>query len=142
MPAIHRVLSLSRLMILVWVISWVATAPLFHTHVPDINDGPSSRQALAHTVFSPDLPGEFSYPHNGVPRLSSKSSNSPEVGFVLSTDSKSPHREKPSLSGGYDCLPNGPFHSTWVRNSLSIRPRFLQYDTFQGLRAPPLLVSL
>ena len=59
MPAVIQIIPCSRLLILAWVIIWVTTIPLFHTHLPDINDGPTSRQGLAHTVFSPDLPGEF-----------------------------------------------------------------------------------
>src|SRR5690242_15664131 len=68
--ALQSVLSIIRtqaclhLLTLVWVITWVATVPLFHTHLPDVNDGRASHHGLAHTVFSPDLPGEFSRPHS------------------------------------------------------------------------------
>ena len=89
MPLIIRTKACLHLLTLVWVILWVATVPLFHTHLPDVNDL-ASRQGLAHTVFSPDLPGEFSCAHSNGFQLSTRSQNSPELGFVLSTaeDSK------------------------------------------------------
>src|SRR5262247_3858327 len=78
----------SRLLVLVWVIAWVITVPLFHIHLPDISDRLGSQRSVAHTVFSPDLPGEFSRFSNNqdhFTHLSSKVLNSPELGFVLSS---------------------------------------------------------
>ena len=58
MPFTIRAKACLHLLTLVWVIIWIATVPLFHTHLPDASDL-TSPQGLAHTVFSPDLPGEF-----------------------------------------------------------------------------------
>ena len=87
-----------HLLTLVWVIIWIATVPLFHTHLPDVNEL-ASRQGLAHTVFSPDLPGEFFCDHSNGFHLSTRSQNSPELGFVLSTaeDSKQWTSQAPSV---------------------------------------------
>ena len=59
MPLRIRTKTCLQLFTLAWVITWVATVPLFHTHLPDVNDGRASHQGLAHTVFSPDLPVSF-----------------------------------------------------------------------------------
>ena len=98
MPFIIRTKSILHLLTLLWVITWVATVPLFHTHLPDVNDL-VSRQGLAHTVFSPDLPGEFFCDHSTGFHLSTKSQNSPELGFVLSTaeDSKKGTYQAPGV---------------------------------------------
>jgi hypothetical protein len=144
MSAVIQTIACSRLLILAWVITWVTTVPLFHTHLPDINDGPASRQGgLAHTVFSPDLPGEFSCPHDKVPHLSNRVTNSPELGFVLSTeDSKSRKVEQPSVLGVLCCLPNRPFLSNPAIESAAIRPRLLLSVASHGPRAPPSIISL
>lgn len=81
--------SLSRLLILTWLITWVTTLPLFHLHVPDATDDWSAlKSGGAHTVFTPNLPGEFAPPfHDHQPRqaghLSQRGVNSPELGLTL-----------------------------------------------------------
>jgi hypothetical protein len=97
MPSAIRAKSCLHLLTVGWVLIWVVTVPLFHTHLPDVNDL-SSPHGLAHTVFSPDLPGEFVAHGNGF-QLSTKSQNSPELGFVLSTsqDTKKKIYKAPSL---------------------------------------------
>ena len=99
MPLAVQIIVPSFLLIVAWVIMWVTTVPLFHTHLPDTTGGPASRQAgLAHTVFSLDRPGEFPrcshvthQDHSA--QVSRGVSNSPELGFVLSSkDSKSRKR--------------------------------------------------
>jgi hypothetical protein len=53
-PAVVHVLSLS------WLITWILTVPLFHIHALDAQEDRSLSQiVLPHTVFSPDLPGEY-----------------------------------------------------------------------------------
>lgn len=50
-----------NLLIVPWVVTWVLIVPLFHIHTLDIQEDLSRFQAfLPHTVFSPDLPGEYS----------------------------------------------------------------------------------
>ena len=52
------VILLARLLVLAWAIIWFTSVPLFHTHLPS-TDRLVAYGAVAHTVFSPDLPGEF-----------------------------------------------------------------------------------
>jgi hypothetical protein len=50
-----------RLFFLPWLVTWVLIAPLFHTHTLDAQEDHScSPVILAHTVFTPDLAGEYS----------------------------------------------------------------------------------
>ena len=78
-----------RLLILAWVIPWIITVPLFHLHLPDTTDRWSAlNSGGAHTVFTPDLPGEFARPchntHEGhSARLSPRLVNSPELGIAV-----------------------------------------------------------
>src|SRR5262250_2029174 len=49
-----------RLVFLPWMVTWVLVAPLFHFDVLDAQEIHSgSPITLAHTVFTPDLPGEY-----------------------------------------------------------------------------------
>ena len=52
-PQITR--PLYRIGVSLWLILWVLTLPLFHIHTVA-----EARQGVAHTVFSPDFPGEYS----------------------------------------------------------------------------------
>ena len=141
MPFIIRTKSILHLLTLLWVITWVATVPLFHTHLPDVNDL-VSRQGLAHTVFSPDLPGEFFCDHSTGFHLSTKSQNSPELGFVLSTaeDSKKWIYQAPSVLS----ICSGLFHSPLLTQSAvysrsTHRKRLLA--SHRPPRAPPFIVA-
>jgi hypothetical protein len=50
-----------RLFFLPWMVTWVLIAPLFHIHTLDAQEDHSwSPVILAHTVFTPDLAGEYS----------------------------------------------------------------------------------
>ena len=50
-----------RLFFLPWLVTWVLITPLFHIHTLDIQEDRSFfKLFLVHTVFSPDLPGEYS----------------------------------------------------------------------------------
>ncbi|HYM37133.1 MAG TPA: hypothetical protein VES96_01890, partial [Nitrospiraceae bacterium] len=52
--------GVSRVLILPWVIMWVLAIPLFHAHALDQQENHAlARVVLLHTVFSPDLPGEY-----------------------------------------------------------------------------------
>ena len=80
-----------RLVILAWLTIWVAALPLFHIHVPDTTDRWSAIQSGgAHTVFTRDLPGEYSQPFHGQrgdeSHLSGRSVNSPELGIAIFDD--------------------------------------------------------
>src|SRR5262245_54309972 len=143
-----RMIISSRLLVLVWVITWVTTVPLFHTHLPDISDPQPSQGGVAHTVFSPDLPGEFSRfsttnHHDHFAHLSSRVFNSPELGFVISSErSKDREVKQPSVLNILCDLPNRPFLPTAALESRAIHRRFLILAGPQGPRAPPSVVYL
>src|SRR5262249_33884144 len=110
----------------------------------------SSRQAaqigVAHTVFSSDLPGEFSSFSNAksedpFPHLSHWVFNSPELGFVLSEGSKDREKGKPLALGVRGSLPGQPFMpSSAIESSMRDRQR-LVIAILQCPRAPPSIVS-
>jgi hypothetical protein len=53
--------TFSHLLALLWLIPWVLTIPLFHVHALEMQETPFLPQTfLTHTVFTPDLPGEYS----------------------------------------------------------------------------------
>src|SRR5215468_436453 len=88
MPPVQTLLSL-RLVLLAWLITWITAVPLFHVHIPDTTDRWSALQSGgAHTVFTPDLPGEFFHPlydsqqgHSS--HLSHRIVHSPELGIAV-----------------------------------------------------------
>ena len=142
MRSLIRTKDCLHLLTLAWVIIWVATVPLFHTHLPDVNDGLASHQGLAHTVFSPDLPGEFSSPHRNVFHLSTKAQNSPELGFVLSTeDSQNRTEEEPRGLYVLPCQLSESTPSISVIESHATHRKFYPLDGHQASRAPPSLVA-
>ena len=143
MPSIIRTKSCLHLLTLVWVITWVATVPLFHTHLPDLNDGQASHQGLAHTVFSPDLPGEFSRAHSNVLHLSTKCQNSPELAFVLSTeDSQKRTYGEPSQLYLPPSQFNRPLLATSAIESPARHQRFEILGSHHASRAPPFIIYL
>lgn len=148
MPSGVQKIIPSRVLILAWVIMWVTTVPLFHTHLPDLSEGPASLQnGLAHTVFSPDLPGEFFRvshvtQQDHFAHVSNRVSNSPELGFVLSSeDSKSRKMEQPGVLSVMCCLPHRPFLPNSVIESRAMHRTLLGFPAPQGPRAPPSVVS-
>jgi len=52
MPSWVHVISQLRLWVLVWVIAWATTVPLFHIHLPDISESLVSQGGVAHIRFS------------------------------------------------------------------------------------------
>lgn len=81
-----------HLLIRVWLIGWLTTIALFHVHLPDITDAWSTlHSGGAHTVLTPDLPGEFASPiYNGQAHsshVSQRAVNSPEFGLMLFEES-------------------------------------------------------
>jgi len=142
MPFAIRAEGCLHLLILVWIIIWVATVPLFHTHLPDADDL-ASRQGLAHTVFSPDLPGEFFCAHSNGFQLSTKSQNSPELGFVLSTteDSKKKTYQAPSLLSICPWQFDTPLLAQSAFESRSTHRKYNLLAGHPTPRAPPFIVS-
>jgi len=140
-------ISRSRLLCMVWVITWVMTVPLFHTHLPDLSDGQASKSGVAHTVFSPDLPGEFTRcsnanHHDQFAHLAMRVLNFPELDFVLSECSKDREGKQPSVLSIRCCLLNGPLLPTAAIESRAIHRGLVGLAGPQGPRAPPSIVSL
>jgi len=101
MPPVTKLPQL-RWLIFAWLISWISAVPLFHLHIPDTTDRWSSLQSGgAHTVFTPDLPGEFFHSFKGAQgvsaHLSKRIVNSPEFSLVL-CDEKSEEQKGRHLS--------------------------------------------
>ena len=130
-----------------WLITWVTTVPLFHIHLPDISDRQASQSGVAHTVFSPDLPGEFTRVSNATHQdqfahLSNWVFTSPELGFILSEGSKDPKKGKLLVLGVRCSLPNQPFLPTEVIESSARCWQRLVFAIPQSPLAPTSFVSL
>jgi len=78
-----------RLLILLWLIVWITSVPLFHLHLPDLTDRWSTlHSGGVHTVLTPDLPGEYASSNHDAHREHSahfapRVVNSPELNLVL-----------------------------------------------------------
>ena len=148
MRPVGRKITPLSLLIVAWLIAWVTTVPLFHTHLPDIAEGPASLHGgLAHTVFSPDLPGEFSRSYgvthqDQYAHLSNRVSNSPELGMVL-LEEDTKHRKvgHPSVLIILCCPPTSPFLPPSTLESAAVPQRFLLFVAPRGPRPPPAVVS-
>jgi hypothetical protein len=144
-PATTHTGLFARLTIVAWTVLWIAAVPLFHTHLPDIADQISSQRGVAHTVFSPDLPGEFigfSSSHDGpFANLSTHVMNSPELGFVLSScDTKDREVGEGSVLNAlhYPSDPTVLQNSAVESSVVAFRPHLL--STRQSPRAPPIVI--
>ena len=146
-PCIQR---MPRLFIVTWLISWVLAVPLFHVHVPDVKDGsvfPSN--GVAHTVFSPDLPGEFSQFSIARDRregldLSQLALNYPELGFVA-LNNNLPQDRKPGKRNALDPayrLPESPSICCTSIEPLPFKERQISNGPPTPSRAPPFPVSI
>ena len=115
MPRVQTLLPL-RLLILAWLITWITSVPFYHVHLPDTTDRWSVlHSGGAHTVLTPDLPGEFSRPFQERQKAHSahllpRSVNSPERGIAL-LDEKSTANELNSLGTASHVLENPLLHS-------------------------------
>lgn len=144
---VHMIIP-SRLLIAVWMITWVTTVPLFHTHLPDSSDRQACQGGVPHTVFSPDLPGEFSRVsntnnHDHFPHVSSRVLNSPELNFAISSEHSNDREVKQLSVLGFLCyLPHWSSRPTAAIESRAIHGRLLVVAGPQGSRAPPSVVSL
>ncbi|HKR80186.1 MAG TPA: hypothetical protein VJR69_10835 [Nitrospira sp.] len=139
-------LMLSRLLVIGWACVWSAALPLFHTHLPG---GLEKSFAVPHTVFSSDLPGEFSaFSHRTAQdeaELSGFAFHSQELGFVASASSDDAKRKSPVQTASLLLLRVVPsvdptFEQLPVASA--IEPRRLWSEDSHGLRAPPSPVSL
>ena len=142
----NHMISQSRLWVSVWPITWLTAVPLFHIHLPDISNRQAAQVGVAHTVFSPDLPGEFSSfsnakPEDPFPQLSHWVFNSQELGFVLSEGSKDREKGNPLALGVRGSLPGQPFMPSSAIESRRRQRQRLPVAILQCPRAPPSVVS-
>jgi hypothetical protein len=146
MPPVGQKIVWCRRFILTWLIAWVTTVPLFHIHLPDTTayDPVSVQRGLAHTVYTPDLPGEFSCPHDNVAHLSHRVLNSPEFGFAFLNDQSKDRRVgKPTVVGPPCCLPTRPlFLSSGIEVFAIQMGPLLVFGSPPPSRGPPSIVSL
>ena len=125
MPSVIQVIACSRLLILAWLMTWVATAPLFNTYLPDLpdtTDKPASLQPARQKHFF---------------HLSNQVSVYEDDLALLDDDSKKRKKGQPSVFGVLCLLPNRPLRPISVIESRSIHPRLLLFASPQGPRAPP-----
>jgi hypothetical protein len=137
---------LSKLLIVGWASVWVAALPLFHTHLPGAFE---KGVGLPHTVFSSDLPGEFSvFSHHRTAsdqaELSAPALHSPELGFVASA-SLDDGKRKPLGQTASLFLPSVSPDRLLAFRRVHAHPVILPEPGWSpdshGLRAPPAPVS-
>lgn len=138
-------IMLSRFLVIGWACVWVTALPLFHTH---FSGQLGKSLAMPHTVFSSDLPGEFSaFIHRTAQdesELSAFAFNFQELGFVASTSFDGDKRKAPSQSASVFPLPVLTSAAAVENVHLSSRPEAqrLWSQHSHGLRAPPSSISL
>ena len=136
---------LSRLLLIGWASVWFTALPLFHTHLPGAFQ---QRLGLPHTVFSPDLPGEYwAFSHHTASdesQLSVLVFSSPELGFVASFEEDG--KRKPvfeRIFGFLNPVVLPTILSSQRCEALSLTdPNTSWSSCSHGSRAPPSPVSL
>jgi hypothetical protein len=133
---------LVHVVIVMWLITWILTVPLFHVHLPDTTDGWSSLQSGGpHTVFTPALPGEFSHPfHDRFGHLSQRAVNSPEFPFTLLSDTDEDQKGKELLLLSAYGDPRDALVSSWPFESYGTYRGPPQSHAFPAFRAPPRVI--
>ena len=135
-----------RLVIFAWLSIWVTTLPLFHIHVPDTTDRWSAIQSGgAHTVFTQDLPGEFSHPFHDTQKghsrhLSNRVVNSPEIGIAIFDDPDDRKVKALQLLGALFRLLDTALQPRVVWASPEKCHQIQLFQAFSGSRAPPRIV--
>lgn len=136
---------LSRLLIIGWACVWVAALPLFHTHLPGAFEKPVG---LPHTVFSSDLPGEFSaFSHRTAwdeAELSALAFHAQELGFVASASLDDGKRKPLGQSASvllFRVIPLSLQTLQLLHELPAAHPQTFWSQDSHGLRAPPSAVS-
>jgi hypothetical protein len=125
---------------------WITALPFFHIHVPDTTDRWSAlKSGGAHTVFTPDLPGEFSHPfHDSQQRhsshLSNRAVNSPEIGIAIFDDPDDRKGKTLQVLGAPFRFPDTPLGLSNVVAIAEKSRRTQLSQTFPASRAPPRIV--
>ena len=140
-----------RLVFLPWMVAWVLVAPLFHLHTLDAQEIHSgSSITLAHTVFTPDLPGEYAVQSPGDQTDTQKHQGALATHFLhysedaLSLFTKAPSRQHTLglVSHSYPLAPTEVLltGSRYVIPDCVLPPLLLQQSSV-SLRAPPSMSS-
>jgi hypothetical protein len=129
-------ITLSRLLVCAWLITWVPTTCLFTTYLPDLptlpdaTERPASLQYTCHEDFFP---------------LSNHVSNCKNDNAVLSEENAKPKNRnvgKPDVIGALCSLPNRPLLPNSVSESRTRHPGLLLFAASDRPRAPPNVVFL
>ncbi len=142
-----------RLFFLPWMVAWILVAPLFHIHTLDAQEDHSCSQVvLVHTVFSPDLAGEYSPQHTvdqaktreNQAALSTHFSHYSEGTLSLYSKNRSNQENKTGLFSNSHLLPPKYFllinGGQYVIPDLILPPLILLASSV-SLRAPPSVSS-
>jgi hypothetical protein len=131
-----------RFLAVAWIITWVTTVPLFHVHIPDTTDRWSAlRSGGTHTVFTGDLPGEFSHPfHDGFGHLSQRAVNSPELGFVVFNSKSDDEKAKQAYMCSASCQVPDALLVSWPFECSGTYRGPPPSHAFPAFRAPPRVV--
>ena len=139
-------LMLSRLLVIGWACVWSAALPLFHTH---FSGELGKSLAMPHTVFSSDLPGEFSaFMHRTAQdesELSSFALNFQELGFVASASFDGDKRKAPGQTASVfvpSVVPSAAPTLEQLHDARVPESQGLWSRDSHGLRAPPSPISL
>ena len=141
-----------RLFFLPWMVAWVLIAPFFHVHTLDAQeDHRVSQLFLVHTVFSPDLAGEYSHPSNvhqaktqeNQEALSTHFSRYSEEAISLFSEKNSKQIKRIGLVSKAHLLPPKDFllnHVGYVIPDI-VSPSLILLTSSDSLRAPPSVSS-
>ena len=128
MRPVGQMIALSRLLILAWLMTWVATASFYLPDLPDTTDGPASLQSARQKHFF---------------HLSNQVSNFQEDIAILDDDESKKRKLEQSIALGVLCpLLNRPLLSNSAIESRATHHRLLLFAPPQSPRAPPSVVSL
>ena len=152
MSAPGRKPTFSHWLAILWLIPWALTIPLFHVHALDIQETPFLPKAfLAHTVFTPDLPGEYSprppIHQGGMPghqhALASHFPQYSEIAFSLFSedDTKRKIGNPPMDNDEFSFLIPSLLESVHYAISEFASPPFLLLRFSVSSRAPPFIIS-
>ena len=136
------------LLVGVWLVAWIITIPLFHIHIPDTTDRWSLLQSGgAHTVLTPDLPGEYARPchdsdHRHSSHVSQRVVNSPELGFALFNERLDGKAKAFNVLVASYRFPDTPIRPTASPESPDRYTPLPIFEQFAASRAPPRLVFI
>jgi hypothetical protein len=149
MSSLSRKARFSYLLSIPWMLTWVLIVPFFHIHVLDMQEDLSQSQAfLPHTVFSADLPGEYSprtdVDQHGMPgnqhTLSSHFLQYSEMALGVFSEDDDTKRKigiLPFYYAHFSSLRRSPSHIARSVIPEFSSPPFLLLASSISLRAPP-----